>query len=144
MDIQTWYCRDLGLTNLYKNEMTWRCFLWRCCWHKCTTLWEFCMNNSQCANSQWGYGNWTGWLMMRWVRLFNGVSLEWKPHSIKPILADPLLCKQDKLLFCFTCILRHVLGFSCVWAHTVGSLSLWKTCVWRETVRAKKKEMQRE
>lgn len=29
------------------------------------------------------------------------MTLEWKPFSVKPILVHPLLCKQDKLVFCF-------------------------------------------
>lgn len=33
---------------------------------------------------------------------FNGVTVEWKPFGVKPILVHPLLRKQDKPLFCFS------------------------------------------
>lgn len=32
---------------------------------------------------------------------FDGVTVEWKPFGVKPILVHPLLRKQDKPLFCF-------------------------------------------
>lgn len=61
---------------------------------------------------------------------FDGVILEWKPFSVQPILVYPLLCKQDKLLFCFACSLFHILRFS--WEPTVDSLCVWKTYAWGE------------
>lgn len=58
---------------------------------------------------------------------FDGVTPEWKPFSVKPILVHPVLRKQDKLLFCFACSLFQILRFSCVREHTVDSLCLRET-----------------
>lgn len=64
---------------------------------------------------------------------FDGVTVEWKPFGVKPILVHPLLRKQDKPLFCFRLQpLSHAQVQQCFLEDTVDGSCLWKAWAWSE------------